>query len=125
MVPLKARGSCCAWRARGLNTLAILDVDSGRMSPLVPMLEARVDNLPKWSPTGDLIAFTSHRDGDYEIYTIRPDGTGLTRLTSSPSHDAHPAWSPDGQWITFSSARGGFKDDMARSGQVSRRPTSS
>lgn len=93
--------------------LAILDVDSGRLTPLT---SNAVDNLPKWSPKGDVIAFTSNRDGDWEIYTIRPDGTGLTRLTNTPGNDAHAAWSPDGQWLAFSSARGGFKDEMARGG---------
>ena len=98
------------------KALAILDVDSGRVTPLVPTPEGRVDNMAKWSPKGDLIAFTSNRDGDYEIYTIRPDGTGLTRLTNSPGSNAHAAWSPDGKWIAFSSGRGGFKDEMARGG---------
>jgi TolB protein len=98
-------------RTRGL---AILEVDSGRLTPLTA--EAGMDNLPKWSPKGDVIAFTSNRDGDWEIYTIRLDGTGLTRLTNSPGNDAHAAWSPDGQWLAFSSARGGFKDEMARGG---------
>ena len=94
--------------------LSILDVDSGRLTPLTP--GSGSDNLPKWSPKGDVIAFTSNRDGDWEIYTIRLDGTGLTRLTNSPGNDAHAAWSPDGQWLAFSSARGGFKDEMARGG---------
>jgi TolB protein len=94
--------------------LAILDVDSGRLTPLTP--DSGADNLPSWSPKGDAIAFTSNRDGDWEIYTIRPDGSGLKRLTDSPGNDAHSAWSPDGRWIAFSSARGGFKDEMARGG---------
>jgi Tol biopolymer transport system component len=94
--------------------LAILDVDSGRLTPLTPASDR--DNLPKWSPNGALIAFTSDRDGDYDIYTIHPDGTGLTRLTNTPGNDAHAAWSPDGQWIAFSSARGGFKDEAPRGG---------
>jgi Tol biopolymer transport system component len=94
--------------------LSIVDVDSGRLTPLTP--DSGADNLPSWSPKGDVIAFTSNRDGDWEIYTIRPDGTGLARLTHSPGNDAHSAWSPDGRWIAFSSARGGFKDEMARGG---------
>jgi TolB protein len=91
--------------------LAILDVESGKLSPLTS--GAWNDNFPAWSPQGDLILFTSDRDGDWELYTIRTDGRELKRLTSSPGNDAHPAWSPDGRWITFASARGGFKDEMA------------
>ena len=39
------------------------------------------DNFPLWSPRGDLIMFSRLADGDYEIYTIKPDGTGVKRLT--------------------------------------------
>lgn len=70
------------------------------------------DNFPAWSPKGDLILFTSDRDGDWELSTIRPDGRDLTRLTHSPGNDAHATWSFDGEWIAFASARGGFKDEM-------------
>ena len=51
------------------------------------------------------------RGGDYEIYVIHPDGTGLKRLTRSPGNDAHASFSPDGEWIAFATARGGFKDE--------------
>jgi hypothetical protein len=51
-------------------------------------------------------------DGDYEIYSIRPDGTDLKRLTYSPGNDAHLAWSRDGKWIAFASARTGYTDEM-------------
>jgi Tol biopolymer transport system component len=69
------------------------------------------DNFPTWSPRGDRIAFTGFATGDFEIYTIRPDGTGLRQLTHTHGNDAHPVWSPDGKWITFASARKGWKDD--------------
>jgi len=69
------------------------------------------DTFPAWSPHGDRIAFTSNRDGDYEIYTVKPGGGSLTRLTKSPGNDAHPAWSPDSEWIAFASNRTGFKDE--------------
>lgn len=72
------------------------------------------DNFPRWSPRGDSIAFTSNREADqeYRIYLIRPDGSGLHRLTDSPG-DAHASWSPDGTELIFSSARMGFKDERA------------
>ena len=83
---------------------------SGRDTPLTS--GPQTDNFPAWSPKGDLILFTSDRDGDWELYTIRPDGRDLKRLTSSPGNDAHATWSLDGEWIAFASARGGFKDEM-------------
>ena len=76
------------------------------------------DNFPQWSPKGDVIMFTSDRDGDFEIYTIRPNGTSLRRITRAPGLNAHSAWSPDGERVVFSSGRKGFKDEMWRSTKV-------
>jgi Tol biopolymer transport system component len=69
------------------------------------------DTFPYWSPRGDWITFTSQRDDDYEIYRIKPDGTGLARLTRAPGHDAHASVSPDGEWIAFATSQQGFKDE--------------
>jgi Tol biopolymer transport system component len=72
------------------------------------------DNFPKWSPRGDAILFTSDRsDGRFELYTVKPDGSGLRRLTNTPGSSAHSVWSDKGDWILFSSGRKGFKDEMA------------
>ncbi|MCM3879505.1 MAG: hypothetical protein ND807_05315 [Vicinamibacterales bacterium] len=77
----------------------------------VAMLTKGYDNFPLWSPRGDLIMFTRLAEGDYNIYTIRPDGTGLKRVTNSHGNDAHQAWSPDGEQIVVASSRMGFKDE--------------
>jgi Tol biopolymer transport system component len=87
--------------------LRILDLESKQVTTLT----TGYDNLPQWSPRGDLIAFVRQVDGDYEIFTIHPDGKDLRRLTTSPGNDAHGGWSPDGEWLLFSSARMGFKDE--------------
>ncbi len=91
--------------------LVILTVADGKVVPLTDGVH--YDNFPKWSPKGDVIMFTTDRDDDWELYTIRPDGTGLRRLTNSPGNDAHSIWSDDGEWVVFSSGRKGFKDEMA------------
>jgi Tol biopolymer transport system component len=96
-------------RGKGLR---ILDVNTGQVAVLTDR-EGQNDNFPAWSPKGDEIAFASDRDGDWEIYAIRPDGTGVRRITHIPGNDAHPSWSPDGTWIAFATGRAGFRDEMA------------
>ncbi len=54
-----------------------------------------------WSPDGDHLAFDSNKDGDYEIYTIRVDGTQLKQLSSNDIQDNDPSWSPDGTQIAY------------------------
>jgi len=76
------------------------------------MLTRGYDNFPLWSPRGDLIMFSRLEKGDYEIYTIKPDGTGVKRLTHARGNDAHQGWSPDGEYIVFASTRMGYKDEM-------------
>jgi Tol biopolymer transport system component len=68
-------------------------------------------NDPEWSPDGALIVFNAPAEagGNQNIYSIRPEGTGLTQLTSGLSTYGdggqgtyHPSWSPDGTQILFS-----------------------
>ena len=79
----------------------------------VTTLTSDYDNFPLWSPRGDLIMFARQIDGAYDIFTIKPDGTSLKRLTNGKGNDAHMSWSFDGESIAFASSRMGFKDEVA------------
>jgi WD40 repeat protein len=55
---------------------------------------------PNWSRNGRLV-FQSNRDGNWELYSMNGDGTGLSRLTDDDAADGEPHWSPDGKRIAF------------------------
>src|SRR5207247_1036580 len=47
---------------------------------------------PRWAPDGTVIVFGLGVNGQTDIYTVRPDGSGLTQLTDTPAVDE---WWPD------------------------------
>ena len=63
-----------------------------------------MDTAPTWWPDGSQIAFSTNRDGNYEIYTVSSaDGSGLTRITTEPGKDGESSidWSSDGDYLAF------------------------
>jgi Tol biopolymer transport system component len=89
--------------------LRIMNLENGAVTTLT----SDYDNFPLWSPRGDLIMFARQIEGAYDIFTIKPDGTSLKRLTNGRGNDAHMSWSFDGESIAFASSRMGFKDEVA------------
>ncbi|GAB4526462.1 MAG: hypothetical protein Kow0063_00750 [Anaerolineae bacterium] len=65
------------------------------------------DTNPAVSPDGQSVVFMSFRGGNWDIYKVNIDGTGLSQLTTDTANDGLPAWSPDGDMIAFVSNRDG------------------
>ncbi len=65
---------------------------------------------PKWSPSGNRIAYWGSRQPsrNRDIWTIDAGGLSAPQpVTDDPAVDWNPAWSPDGRFLYFGSNRGG------------------
>lgn len=97
-----------------------LDVASGSLNQLTA---GQLYNFELSCSLDNEIAFSSNRNGDYEIWAMDPFGGNVRQLTHSPGMDSHPSWSPDGEHIVFVSTRSGQPAlyIMDREGKTTRR----
>jgi Tol biopolymer transport system component len=89
------------------------NVQSAGEVPRVTILTPNGGRLD-WSPR-DVIAFDRKGDdGFFDIYTVRPDGSGERCLTCDrpelPNRQiGNPAWHPSGDYLAFQAQRGGMR----------------
>lgn len=81
--------------------LRIMDANgtNDRLVKLFPFAYGTID----WSPDGKWIVLISGTEPEEcgDIYTIRPDGSDLTRLTELSGCATEAVWSPDGKYLAY------------------------
>src|SRR4030095_8883920 len=68
-------GKRFVYRSFGVNGdggLKVMNIETKAVTALTHGYE----NFPLWSPRGDLIMFSRLEAGNYEIWTVKPDGSG-------------------------------------------------
>jgi len=95
----KVSGSTNIWR---------INAEGYGSYPLTEDYSQNVD--PVFSKDGEWLAFSSNREGSYDIYVAREDGSDLRRLTDLPGDEYAPAFSPNGQQIAFISSQADGED---------------
>ncbi|MBM3494719.1 MAG: peptidase M28, partial [Armatimonadetes bacterium] len=93
--PVWSRYAIYRARADGSGARPIIPKEVVRGRPTAYYAEATV------SPDGKRVVFTSTMDGDLDIYSMRPDGSDVRRLTDRFGYDGGPFYSPDGSMIVW------------------------
>jgi Tol biopolymer transport system component len=81
-------------------SLFMVDLRSGAVRRLTDCVSGCADAEPDWSPDGQLIVFSRFTKAGSSLYTVRPDGSGLTKIRREAGA-MDPRWSPDGQLIAY------------------------
>jgi Tol biopolymer transport system component/DNA-binding winged helix-turn-helix (wHTH) protein len=69
--------------------------------------DAGLQSEATWSPDGRWIAYSSDRNGNFDIWVKPVAGGASVQVTKSTAHDWQPDWSPEGSQIVFRSERDG------------------
>jgi TolB protein len=99
----------CSKRDGGLDELWIMNADGSNQRQLTHFPKDDTMKVagyhagpPSWEPNRNVISFISMRQGKHHIFTIKPDGTGLTQIKIDGTNEqGWHSWSPDGRWLTF------------------------
>lgn len=82
-----------SWQAgRGIFCdILVMDVNTASVTAITQP-DSSNDFYPKWSPDGSRIAFSSNRDGNYEMYVMDADGSNIRRLTNTSEDEFESDW---------------------------------
>jgi TolB protein len=61
------------------------------------------DIMPTFSPDGAHLAFSSNRNGYWNLYVMELSTGQIQQITDSADYEAAPTWSPDGLWLAYES----------------------
>lgn len=66
------------------------------------------------SPDGKMLAVSSDRSGNPDVWILPAEGGEMQQLTRDPTPDWAPSWSPDGKEIAFYAYRSGKREIWVR-----------
>jgi TolB protein len=95
------------WKPAGLDVF-VMNRDGSKLTQVTKNVGG-ANWAPFFAPDGKKIIFASNmkdpRGGNFDLYLVNVDGTGLEQITFSEKFDGFPMFSPDGKKLVFASNR--------------------
>ena len=95
-------------RMKGMDSIWM--VTPGGRDPVAITGGGWNDRDPAIAPQGDRLAFTSDRNGSWDLYVLDLEQGTVRQLTDTAGYEGHPTWSPDGVWVAYESYEDGDFD---------------
>ena len=90
------------------RSLVLIDVLKGKIDRVIDM-NVEQQSSPAFSADGKTVAFSGHRNGQFDIYTLDLETEEVAQLTNDMVYDGAPVYSPDGESLVLSSVVNGFE----------------
>ncbi len=99
---------------QNITEILIISMDDGNYKhlfayhpktlPLTKISDGNWDDIdPDVSSDGRKVAFSSNRNGYWDLYYLDISTGEIFQITNSIEYDGHPSWSPDDQWLVYES----------------------
>lgn len=90
---------CFVGDLKGQREVYLVDYDGYGLRQLTK--ENALVMLPKWTPDGKKIIYTSYRDNNPDLYSIKENGTGRKMLSGFQGLNSMARFSPDGKSLVI------------------------
>jgi len=94
----------------GQNAVVLVEVPSGTIKQIIPLVGIKGAAGLAWSPDGSRIALSATKEALRDIYLLDLSDGALERLTTGWHTKLQPAWSPDGKALAFATDEGAHTD---------------
>jgi Tol biopolymer transport system component len=106
---LRRHGDWPAWSPDGRriaftsgSSIYVMQADGSRVRRVRAESRSEFGDGPVWSPEGTTLLYvTTPSESDFELFSVRADGSELRQLTRNAGEDLSPAWSPLRRRIAF------------------------
>jgi TolB protein len=95
-------------RGRSGKEIVLVDVDGHRVVPVTR--NGSINLQPAWSPSGGLLAYTSYRAGNPDLYVADLAAGRTRRISARDGLNAGAAWAPNGQRLALTLSAGPDSD---------------